>query len=95
MTSMTQTDGFALVDAHLESIKPAHQAAFDGPVVRDYAVGAIVWMWDHYNTAVIVGPGVKAGTWDITTTDADGSTSSYRYSSGQLRPAVEPVEFRW
>jgi hypothetical protein len=94
-TTQTQTDPFAVLAAHIASIKPATLAAWRGPVVRNYAAGAVVWMWDHYNTAVVTGPGRRADHWAITTTDADGSTSSYEYPSAQLRPAIAPVEFRW
>jgi hypothetical protein len=50
---------------------------------------------DHYNTAVVTGPGTEADHWAITTTDADGSVNEYEYMSAHLRPAVAPVEFRW
>lgn len=92
----TAPDPFAQVDAHIEAIKPAHQAAWLGPVVRDYQPGSVVWMWDHYNTARVVGPSAERDDhWQVVTTDADGSESSYEYPSGQLRPAIAPVEFRW
>lgn len=94
-TTQTETDPFALVAAHIESIKPALQAAWRGPVVRNYKTGAVVWMWDHYNTAIIEGPGRHPDTWAITTADADGSESRFEYTSGSLRPAATPVEFRW
>lgn len=51
--ALTASDPFALIDAHIEAIKPAHQEAWRGPVVRDYAIGSLVWMWDHYNTAIV------------------------------------------
>lgn len=88
-------DPFAAIDAHIQAIAPAHQEAWRGPVVRAYEPGSVVWMWDHYNTAVVHGPGRRADTWDITTTDADGKVSRYEYPSGQLRPALAPVDFRW
>jgi hypothetical protein len=87
-------DLFAQVDAHIEAIRPAHQEAWRGPVVRDYQPGALVWLWDHYNTATVEGPGRRPDSWVVTTTDAEGEISKYEYPSGQLRPAAAPVEFR-
>jgi len=87
-------DPFAALEGHIEAVMPAHQAAWRGPVVDIYPTGAVVWMWDHYNTAVVTGPGRLPGTWAISTTDADGEVDDYEYPSGQLRPATAPVEFR-
>lgn len=94
-TAANETDPFLLVDAHIAAITPAHQAAFRADVVHDYHTGDVVWMWDHYNTAVISGPGSRADSWAITTTDADGVESAYEYPSAQIRPASRVVEFRW
>lgn len=88
-------DFCALMDAHLQAITPEHEAAFRGPVVPHYLDGAIVWMHDHYNTAIVQGPGAEPDTWAITTTDADGSTSTYEYESRDLRPAGRITQFRW
>lgn len=89
------TDNSNALLAHTDSIQAAHQAAWRGPVVTDYQPGAIVWMWDHYNTAVVEGVGSTPGTWRVTTQDADGSTSTYEYASRQLRPALEACVFTW
>lgn len=89
------TNPFAVIAAHIEAIKPAHQAAWRGPVVDSYPAGSLVWLWDHYNTAVVVGPGAESGSWLVSASDADGIVSTYEYPAGQLRPAAEPVEFRW
>lgn len=98
-TDMTATASepnyFTIVNAHIESITPAHRAAFQGPVARDYQIGSPVWMYDHYNTARIEGSGTAADTWDIVITDADGTVSKYQYRSAHIRPAAAPVEFHW
>jgi hypothetical protein len=91
---------FALIDAHISSIKAACQEAWRGPVVESYAAGSVVWMWDHYNTAVVLGMGHRRGsgdtdTWEIETWDADGERMVFEYEPSHLRPAVEPVQFRW
>lgn len=85
----------AALDAHTQAILTPHRAAWRGPVVTDYAVGAHVWMWDHYNTAVVEGPGTRPGTWRVVTQDADGKVSRYTYPSQQLRPALAPTTFTW
>lgn len=72
---------------HSEAILIPHGKAWNGPVRHDYQAGEVVWMWDHYNTAVIVGPGRNADTWRVTTQDADGSAHEYEYDAGSLRPA--------
>lgn len=95
LTAASETNYFAIVNAHIQSITPAHRTAFSGPVVRDYKVGDLVWMYDHYNTARIEGPGTAVDTWDIVTTDVDGTVNKYQYRSAHLRPAVASVEFRW
>lgn len=93
---MTNTDPFALIEAHIAAITPAHRDAFAGPVARDYKPGDVVWLYDHYNTAVVRSHrAVIGGGWVVVTTDADGSTSTYDYPADRLRPAVTSVEFRW
>jgi hypothetical protein len=94
-TQATDTNPFALTELHIEAIGPAHKTAFRGPVIRDYAVGALVWMWDHYNTATIEGPGRAEDSWKVITTDADGTMGRYEYPSAHLRPAQSAVDFRW
>lgn len=102
MTNALQTEStadldadIAALDAHTESIQALHRAAWRGPVVTDYQVGACVWMWDHYNTATITGRGPGASTWHIATQDADGTIDRYTYPAGQLRPALAPTVFVW
>lgn len=102
MTNALQTEStadldadIAALDAHTESIQALHQAAWRGPVVTDYQVGDVVWMWDHYNTAVIERAGTEPGTWRIATQDADGTIDRYTYPAGQLRPALAPTVFVW
>lgn len=95
MQTTTITDPFDAIEIHIQQIGPAHKTAFRGPVVRDYQPGAIVWIWDHYNTATVTGPGSAPDTWAITTTDADGEVDAFEYKSAHLRPAAAPVEFRW
>lgn len=91
----TIADDTAALNAHADAIQPLHKAAWRGPVIADYAVGACVWMWDHYNTAEVLGPGVRPNTWKVRTQDADGTISHYTYPSGQLRPALHPMVFTW
>lgn len=85
----------AALHAHAEAIQEPHAAAFQEPAVHDYARGAIVWMWDHYNTAIVQGPGEVPDTWFVVTKGADGRPCTYRYVSTWLRPAVEPRVFTW
>lgn len=91
----SESDPFAAIGAHIESIKSAHVAAFQGPVVGCYLVGATVWLYDHYNTAVVTGPSTRADSWTVTTWDADGVEDTYEYRANHLRPAAAPVQFRW
>lgn len=101
MTTLTQTEAsldaqLAALTAHSEAIIAPHTIAFKGPVVESYRVGDIVWMWDHYNTATIVGPSRKVDRdWIVSTTDADGSVSTYSYKAAWLRPAAAPSVFTW
>lgn len=102
MTNALQTESTADLDAdiealnaHTESIQALHRAAWHGPVVTDYATGATVWMWDHYNTATVEGPGKRPGSWRVVTQDADGTLSRFTYPAGQLRPALAPTVFVW
>jgi len=90
----TESDIISL-NTHADAIQPLHRAAWRGPVVTSYATGSVVWMWDHYNTAVIIGPGIKSGTWRVETQDADGAINRYTYPSVQLRPALHPMVFTW
>jgi len=83
------------LNAHTAAIQPLHRAAWRGPVVTDYQVGACVWMWDHYNTAAIVGPGSRPGTWAVETQSADGAIDRFTYPVSQLRPALRPMVFTW
>jgi hypothetical protein len=85
----------AALNEHQNTILVSHKAAWMGPVQLHYNVGDTVWLWDHYNTAVIQGPGTKLGTWAVTTQDADGSTSRYEYHVRQIRPATEAMVFTW
>lgn len=86
-----------------EHIKPLWEAAFwpHPPLVelkRDYNPGGIVWMYDHYNTAVIMGQ-VRSfdddgsNIYTVRTVDSDGSVHEYDYNIKQLRPADEPHVF--
>lgn len=88
------TNCFDLVQAHIDRITPEHREAFRGPIPLTYAVGDLVWMWDHYNTAVVVTV-VSGGRVKVRTSDADGSTQTYDYKPAHLRPAARTVEFRW
>ena len=91
---MTLSDLRDLTEAHIASIEPQHTAAFAQPATLDYAVGAVVWMSDHYNTATVTGSGPE-GTWHVVTTDDDGTSHEYDCEADDLRPAPSRVEFRW
>lgn len=82
----------AALDAHMQAIDGLHRAAFRGPAVDIYEPGATVWMYDHYNTALVEGAG-RNGTWRVTTADADGSVSSFEYEAAWLRPAIDARVF--
>lgn len=81
---------------HLEAVREPWDTAFSGPIVHDYKPGDHVWLYDHYNTGVIVCevPGHQ-GTWRLTTTHADGDVSEFEYPASWLRPAAAPVVFTW
>lgn len=85
----------AALSAHADAIQPLHLAAWRGPVVTDYQVGAVVWLWDHYNTATIVGPGSEPGTWLVSTPDADGEPEQFAYPATRIRPALKACVFTW
>lgn len=95
MTNTDDTNFFDATERHLQTIAPAHRAAFRGPIVHDYQPGAIVWLLDHYNTGIVEGPGTVTDTWAITTSHCDGTVSKHEYKSAHLRPAAMSVEFRW
>lgn len=84
------------LEAHIAAIEAAHIAAFREPVWHQYQVGQVVWLYDHYNTGVILRevPG-RQGTWQVSTTDANGEVTEYQHHSAWLRPAAASVEFRW
>jgi hypothetical protein len=81
--------------AHTEAIQEAHRTAFGLSVVEVYSPGAIVWMYDHYNTAIILRASRAPGEWIVSTSDADGSVSEYSYKPAWLRPAIEACVFTW
>lgn len=95
MGNNTNTDSdAAALDAHTAAIQPLHRAAWRGPVT-DYAVGSCVWMWDHYNTAAVVGPGSRPGNFVVETQSANGSIDRFTYPASHLRPALRPMVFTW
>lgn len=90
----TETNYFAAVEAHIESITPAHRAAFQTSAPTQYEPGDLVWVIDHYNTGRIVSPSVE-GSWCVELTDADGQVMRLVYDLTDLRLAAQPVAFRW
>ncbi len=88
------TNYFSAIDAHIATITPAHRAAFQAAGQARYAAGAVVWVYDHYNTARVLLPSIE-GSWVVELTDADGATWRTVYEGVDLRPAAAPVEFRW
>lgn len=86
----------AQMEAHQEAIRPLWDEAFQSPVVNEYRPGDIVWMFDHYNTARIIGRDTgDDGGWLVETSDADGAVQQYAYPVAWLRPAKAEMVFRW
>jgi hypothetical protein len=81
--------------AHSEAIFAPWRAAFQLLLTTDYQPGALVWMFDHYNTGVIVKAAAFPGQWVISTLDADGAASTLTYREGWLRPALSAHVFTW
>lgn len=84
----------AALNAHQEAITAPHKAAFRGPVVSPYAVGDVVWLWDDYSTATVVGQSSN-GNFLVRSVDCEGNESTLSYPAGQLRPALNPAVFIW
>ena len=87
---------------HQEKITPLWNAAFRQAATLEYKPGDLVWLIDHYNTAVIVGPHVNDFTgakslvnFDIETVDADGQVCRWTYAVEKLRLALEALQFVW
>jgi hypothetical protein len=49
------TDYCNALDAHAKAIETHWDAAFHGARPVGYSPGSIVWLYDHYNTAEVVG----------------------------------------
>lgn len=75
----------AAFDAHQLAINPLHRAAFRRPVTASYATGQHVWLYDHYNTGVVVCTSDRGG-WVVLARDVDGTESRYTYRPDWLRP---------
>lgn len=92
---MTDIDSeIAALSAHTEAIQVPHKAAWLQPAPEAYTPGQSVWLWDHYNTGIIIAK-TDCGKWAVTTKNADGSTSRLSYPTGWLRPALQPQVFVW
>lgn len=85
----------ARFDEHMDNIREPHKAAFRQPARSHYGNGEFVWMYDHYNTAVVRSYNENTDEFLIVTTDADGSMSCYEYKTAWLRPADKEYIFTW
>lgn len=62
-------------------------AAFAGPAVDEYTLGARVWTSDCCDVGVVVGRDLTG--WEVKTIAADGSVRRFTRPAKDLRPALQ------